>query len=305
MPFYFKESSDPDCPMTTNDNLFLNEADCQEICPATFSPVIRLPRGNEILAERGSETATLHVAVRANPPASVQWYHNGRPLSKFDPRYTVTENYLQISKVSDLDAGFYEIKADNGIQTGNIEDGEAGSTASSKLQLIVYPLFPTVKINADKTLFKPGEDLMIPCEVKTYPRPDIKWFKVAYVRGRKRETRIKAGEDERISIEAYPTGTVVTLSQLVFRNASELDAGAYKCEATSAYFEAVSDTEGISVTYGPSSTCIDSPSYSHCDKIVEHKFCGNKCKLLIFKGWHIHIIQGGYFMADQRKLRIV
>ena len=113
VPFYYDEEG-----LETNENVFVSKQDCQKVCPATFAPLIRLPRGNEVLAERGSSEAILHISVRANPPPTLKWFRNGRELSKFNPRYTMTENYLKISKISDFDNGTYIVRADNGIQTG-------------------------------------------------------------------------------------------------------------------------------------------------------------------------------------------
>ena len=168
--------------------------------------------------------------------------------------------------MTDFDAGVYVLKADNGLE----------DTASASMTLIVYPLFPVVKITAEQTLFKPGDDVGVPCEVKTYPHPEIEWFKVTYNRGRRREKKLEP--TSRVAMEVMSTGVVTTLSRLVLRNATGEDGGAYKCQAISAFYEPVSDVESISVTPGPASSCIDSPSFTHCDKIVEHKFCGNKCK---------------------------
>ena len=67
---------------------------------------------------------------------------------------------------------------------------------------MVYPLFPSIRINMGKTLFKPGEDVVIPCEVTAYPPPDIDWFKITYVRGRRTQEVI-----DRSNIEAYQIGT--------------------------------------------------------------------------------------------------
>ena len=79
IPFYFSGCGG-------NDNVFESKEACQRICPTTFAPSIRLPRGKEVLAQRGSN-ATLHIAVRANPPATVEWFHRGRPLSRYDARF--------------------------------------------------------------------------------------------------------------------------------------------------------------------------------------------------------------------------
>ena len=226
--------------------------------------MIRLPRGGEILAERGSAKATLYVTIRANPPASVEWSLNGQPLSKHSTRHVFTENYLQISEVTDLDAGKYVVKATNGVGKG--------PPAEATIQLIVYPLFPTLEIKSEKTLFAPGEDVMIPCEMKAYPFTEIVWYKSYYKNRRRVEEPII--EDNRIYVETYQVGIVTTLSQLIIRNVTIEDRGGYKCETTSSGMK-VSDTEGIGVG-GLGSTCIDRPSYTHCDKIVEHNFCGSK-----------------------------
>ena len=39
--------------------------------------------------------------------------------------------------------------------------------------LMVYPLFPTIKIDMGKTLYKPGENIVVPCEITAYPPPNI------------------------------------------------------------------------------------------------------------------------------------
>ena len=83
----------------------------------------------------------------------------------------------------------------------------------------------------------------------------------------------------RIVIETYSVGTVGITSHLIIHNMTTTDGGAYKCEAVSEHAPAVYDIEGIGVQFGDTK-CIDLPSFKHCDKIVEHKYCGNKCKIL-------------------------
>ena len=100
----------------------------------------------------------------ANPPATVEYYLNGRALSRYSPRHTFTDNYLQINKVSDFDAGTYTVRASNGI-------GKDPNGVEKTIELYVYPLFPTLKIKTKKTLFKPGDDAQIPCEIRAYPPP--------------------------------------------------------------------------------------------------------------------------------------
>ena len=48
----------------------------------------------------------------------LRWFRNGREISKFNPHFIMTENYLKISEISDFDNGTYVVRADNGIQSG-------------------------------------------------------------------------------------------------------------------------------------------------------------------------------------------
>ncbi len=175
------------------------------------------------------------------------------------------DDSLQISRVTDMDAGVYIVRADNGI-------GE--NPAEAKVELIVYPLPSSVSIDLEQTIFGPGEDIVLPCNIRGYPPPKIQWYKVTYWRGRRNETRIPQDDGKRY-IETVPLGSVTFRSNLNIRNASSEDSGSYKCEAKSQFTSTVADLEGISIQYGPGQLCIDRPSYKHCDKVVEHKFCGN------------------------------
>ena len=46
VPFYFTGCGG-------NENIFDTKSDCEDICPTTFPPIIRLPGGSEVLAKRG------------------------------------------------------------------------------------------------------------------------------------------------------------------------------------------------------------------------------------------------------------
>ena len=207
----------------------------------------------------------------------MQWFLKGRQLSKLSSRYTFTENYLKIYQVSDLDAGTYTIKAENGIGANNNQQ-----VNTVNIDLIVYPLFPSLKIKSEKTLFQPGEEAVIKCEIRGYPPPKISWFKISHDRGIRTETPIlDTGSSpsslfgSHFSVETFQNGIVNTISQLIIRNLTLEDSGGYKCETASETGIKVADTEGIRVDFGPGSECVDLPTFS-CEKIVEHKFCGNK-----------------------------
>ena len=129
-----------------------------------------LPRGKEILAERRSKDVVLPISVRANPPAQVTWTRQGRPISAYDPRYRIREDSsLVIVALGDTDAGEYVAIASNGV----------GASVSASLVLIVYPIMPSARIQLEKSIFKPGDDIEIPCTAGGYPVPYVEWFRFA------------------------------------------------------------------------------------------------------------------------------
>ena len=68
----------------------------------------------------------------------------------------------------------------------------------------------------------------------------------------------------------------VTVSNLILYNVLSGDTGNYKCEATSDASPTAAALQGVKVQFGMGARCVDDPAYTHCDKIVQYKFCGNK-----------------------------
>lgn len=256
-PFYFSGCFG-------NENNFASESDCQQVCPTTFPPLITLQ--DEILFERNAEYAVIPVTIRANPLADVKWIRKGIEISEFDFRYQILQDHsLRFKDVSDLDAGSFTVIAENGI----------GKPDSKTVEVVVYPMRPSAKIKLEKSIFKPESDFSIPCDVKGYPPPDIKWFRISSRTSSK--TEIKP-QYPHLDIETYQTGTSTTKSILNIRNASEIDTGKYLCQAHSSHFPVspASDSQGILIQFAPGERCFDSPAYSHCHQVVKYKFCGNK-----------------------------
>ena len=103
-----------------------------------------------------------------------------------------------------------------------------------------------------------------------YPPPEIHWYRVLIVRGRRKEVPI-VEERPRLTIETFQLSSTTSTSRLIIRNATFDDGGVYMCAAKSGHVPDVSDTEGIKVQEGPGSNCIDRPSYTHCDKVKNIK----------------------------------
>jgi hypothetical protein len=260
VPFYFSGCRG-------NSNNFESKSACEEVCPTTFPPIIHLPRGSEVLAERNTGSVLLNVAIRANPPPVVKWIRNGVEISTIDGRYEMLADYsLHILRnVRDLDAGKYVVRAENGI----------GEAAEKTLDVVVYPLYTSAKIEIDKAIFAPESDVSIGCEVRGYPPPTIEWFKLSRIRGGRNMTQM---EEQRphVFIETYSASTVTTVSNLVLKNVTSKYSGNYMCRASSNFFPPAIATQGIRIQYGPGDKCVDWETYTHCDKVIEFKHCGNK-----------------------------
>ena len=82
-----------------NNNNFLTQAECEDVCPTTFSPVISFNDGNTVFINRNQSEAVISVNVRANPIPEVQWSFNGRNISKFDSQVIKKYQISQFHKV--------------------------------------------------------------------------------------------------------------------------------------------------------------------------------------------------------------
>lgn len=78
-----------------NENNFATLAECEAVCPTTFSPVISFEDGNSIFVNRNMTEARISVTVRGNPEPSIQWVQNGRNISKYERQVSY---FLMMSK---------------------------------------------------------------------------------------------------------------------------------------------------------------------------------------------------------------
>ena len=150
VPFYYSGCGG-------NENNFVSQAECEEVCPTIFSPVISLPDGEELLVRRGEQELQLAVAIRANPAPSVVWRHQGRQISSYDNQYSVLDDFsLLITNIGDHNGGVYSVEASNGVGEGSMVD----------ITVIIYPILPSIKLVVDKTVYKPGSDISIECNIQ-------------------------------------------------------------------------------------------------------------------------------------------
>jgi len=251
VPFYYSGCNG-------NDNNFESQEECETVCPTTFSPLIQLPDGKQLLVMRGQSEAQLAVSIRANPTPSVVWSHNGRELSPYDTQYSVLDDFsLLMRNVGDHNGGTYAVRADNGI-------GEAPSVS---MEVIIYPILPTITLISEKNIFQPKTDVSIECKIKGYPPPTVQWFKKLH---RQREFPIES-DGIGVAINTFQDTATEMVSRLVLRTVDEEDTATYRCQAGSA-----SKSTPVSVQYGPGERCVDKPSFRQCKLVVRNKFCANK-----------------------------
>ena len=79
-----------------------------------------------------------------------------------------------------------------------------------------------------------------------------------------------------IRVDSFQVSRTVKRSNLFLYDVLSGDSGHYKCEATSDSSPTRAALQSIKVRFGMGSRCVDDPTYTHCDKIVQYKFCGNK-----------------------------
>ena len=130
---------------------------CQRVCPATFSPIIIFNSGNTLFINRDQSEAVISVNIRANPEPTVQWSHNGRNISQFHRQFEVLDDHsLVVKHPTDLNAGKYTIMSSNGV----------GAPTHASVNVIIFPLLPTIIMTTEKNIYKPGETATILCKVK-------------------------------------------------------------------------------------------------------------------------------------------
>ncbi|KAG8236477.1 hypothetical protein J437_LFUL016977 [Ladona fulva] len=130
------------------------------------SPVFTAKPRSTVVA-KGS-TVTLDCAANGNPKPIITWLKDGVTvdLLLLDSRLImVGSGSLQIEKVTEIDEGTYQCRAEN---------KEDSVDASATLQVLVPPQF--VKKPKDRYAFD-KEDLELECEVSGKPEPRVHWVK--------------------------------------------------------------------------------------------------------------------------------
>ena len=150
IPFYFTGCGG-------NENNFETLEECKKICPTTFSPVISFTEGSSLLINRNQSEARISVSIRANPAPSVRWSHNGRNISRFDSQFEVADDLsLIIRNPSFHNGGQYSVVASNGV----------GGPAEAYVNVIIYPIAPTITLTSEKSIYEPGEEAILSCNIE-------------------------------------------------------------------------------------------------------------------------------------------
>jgi len=253
VPFYYTGCAG-------NLNNFNTLQECEAVCPTTFAPVITLTKGSELLLERGHPQARIPVVIKANPPAEVTWFHHGAALKNSGQYDVQTDFSLLIKTVSDHSAGEYTVTANNGI----------GNPTSAKVKVIVYPVFPKLSFDVDKTIYAPGSTVELLCKVRGYPIPGVAWTKKLH---RQQEQPLRA-DNSHVMIESYHESTLELASKLTIRDVTDKDTATYTCSVQTDFSPPISKSVSMSIQYGPGERCVDRPSFAkYCPYAVKNRLC--------------------------------
>ena len=247
-------------------NSFETKGECEAICPRVFAPQIDLISGPTLLLEKGTKKAEILVTIRANPEANLTWFLNAKQIQPDRHFKVIPDGRLIIHKVSELDAGEYRIVAENGI----------GNPARKSVIVTVFPLDPVVSIEVDKLVYQSGETVELKCTITAYPIPDVQWHKVDRKGGRvvRKLIRDDYETEGKYAMVAHQVSELKTLSRLRIFDVTTQDSGNYQCTGSNGNLGFA--TQGVSVRFEGLGECVDRPTFSHCDQVVKHKYCGNK-----------------------------
>ncbi|XP_053320982.1 neogenin isoform X4 [Spea bombifrons] len=134
--------------------------------PGEDRPLVFLRQPSPLTRVVG-QTALLTCVVSGYPTPVVYWSHNQEELilENSDRFALLAGGSLQISNVTEEDAGIYTCTADNGNQT---------IQAHTELSLQVPPVF---LVKPSNTHAYESMDIVFTCEVSGKPTPTIKWVK--------------------------------------------------------------------------------------------------------------------------------
>ena len=104
--------------------------------------------------------------------------------------------------------------ADNGI----------GAPVSAEMEVIVYPIFPKIRLLAEKRSFSPDSEAQISCKITVYPPLEVKWTKKTV--GQPQVDLVSRG---RISIDSHRVSQTEIVSSLVISAVQESDSAVYTC----------------------------------------------------------------------------
>ena len=137
---------------------------------------------------------------------------------------------------------------------------------SAEVEVIVHPIFPKIRLLAEKRSFSPDSEAQISCKITVYPPLEVRWTKKTL--GQPEVDLVSQG---RISIDSHRVSLTEIVSSLVISDVKESDTAVYTCSVAEER-----ERVRVVVEYGPGERCEDSPTFHQCGLVVEHGLCSNK-----------------------------
>lgn len=244
-----------------NENNFPSQSACETVCPTSYSPKVSV-EANEVLLKRGEMEGYIGVTVKANPAPKVTWRHHGRLINEYDSQYRVQDDFsLLLLDLGDHHGGNYTVTADNGV----------GEAVTKEINVIIYPVQPSIRLIIEKTIFEPNSEVEIVCRVKGYPPPEIQWYKRVY-----RQNEVPLTSDGlRVTANTFQETQLVVVARLTVKQVTDEDTATYRCQAMTEDGTTLSKSTSLSIQYGPGENCVDSKSFRLCPLVVRHALCAD------------------------------
>jgi len=182
------------------------------------TPVAILDSSTAKLTVVEGEEAKLECAVSGFPTPTITWERTDRKVFRTGS-LTMAGPTMLVSKAGRGDTGKYKCTAENSV----------GPAQSHEAELIVR-FQPSITVPRPRVQQAVGYDVILQCQMESFPGPSINWFKSGSTKA--------LDNSGRHSVAHFTRGPTTTLSTLRIASLVSTDFGSYECEAKNSHGEA-------------------------------------------------------------------